>query len=86
MSTLPKCTQEVIDTLKAIGVKFNIITPVGHRVELHYEYQRFDGSHHIHFVAELDAYGNLTDTGPYFPEKAKHKEHQYVYNADGVKV
>lgn len=58
-----KETEDTLRALRSVGVRFNIITPVGHRVELFYECERLNGSH-VQFVAEIDGYGNVTDWGP----------------------
>lgn len=68
MLKLSEKTQETLNTLKILGIKFNIVTPVDHRIELHFEHFRLNGKSEVHFVAEIDGYGNITEFGPYWPD------------------
>jgi len=84
---IPPAAKEVIDSLRMQGVRFNIINKVDYRIELHYVYSRLDGKQRVHFVAELDTYGNVTEWGPYMQDHRKRAQEldkrDYVLNADG---
>lgn len=89
--SLPKVskeTQETLRTLKLLGVKFNIVTPVDRRLELHYSYRnQLTGKECTNFVAELDGYGNITEEGPVFKNSFPNlKMNDFVLNADGERV
>lgn len=85
-----KAAQDTINTLRSQNIRFNIITPVGYRIELFYTYERLNGKKHVHFVAELDSYGNVTEWGPYLQDHRKRAKEidsrNFVLNADGEKI
>jgi len=83
MVIIPKQTMEVLNTFKSLGVKFNIITKIEHRFELHYAYRRMDGIERVHFVAELDGFGNVQEFGQFFEDLLIGDK---VINADGEEV
>lgn len=87
---LPKDAEESVKTLAMTGVKFNIINLVTAddgtgRVELHYEYTRLPSERRcVHFVCELNTYGQITEYGPYF--KRPKIDRPRILNADGQDV
>lgn len=81
---ISKLAQQAIDALRTDGIKFNIVTPVGHRIELHYAYRNeFTGKEHTHFVAEVTDLGNIEAFGPYISAGVGS---DFVLNADGDRV
>jgi len=79
---ISKHTQQTMGTLRNLGYKFNIVTEVERRVELHNEVERLDGRKMVMFVAELDGYGNITEWG-LEDERRKLKTGERQWNADG---
>lgn len=80
---ISKQAQDTINNLRRTGTRFNIVTPVDRRIELHFAYKDLAGKEHVNFVAEVGDLGQITDTGPYF---GKAKENAFCYNADGERV
>lgn len=84
---IPPLAEEVLKTLRLQGTRFNIVTPVDYRWEVHYQVRKLDGTDHIHFVCEIDSYGNITDEGPYFREEGRTwKDRGVILNADNEVV
>lgn len=81
---ISKLAQQAIDCLRTDGVKFNIVTPVGHRIELFYSYRNeITGKPSAHFVAEITDLGNIEAFGPYVDAGVGR---DFVLNADGERV
>lgn len=83
-----RMTPQTEDTLRALrmsGIRYNIVTPVERRLELYYAYKDLSGKEHTHFVCELDGYGGIAETGPYFPEPVRRNKN-FVFNADGEQI
>jgi hypothetical protein len=74
--------QETLNNLKRQGVKFNIITPVGYKFELHNEVELLTGIRMLHFVAEIDGYGNIIAWG----DEDEYQDNGICYNADGEEI
>jgi len=83
---ISSATQDTIKSLRLSGIRFTIMTEVGHRVELHNEVKRENGKEEIQFVAEIDGYGNITECGPILKNGIPTKDSKIVLNADGEKV
>ena len=71
---------ECLRTLRTVGYKWNIETPVGHNLELHLIID-IQGRQHIQFVAELDSYGNV-EFGLY-DESRVIRSNNHTFDADG---
>lgn len=85
---LSKETEETLRTLRLNGFRFNIVTPVDRRLELHYAFRnQVTGKEHVSFVAELDGYGNITEEGDIFKNSLPSlRMNDFVLNADGEQV
>lgn len=85
---LSKETEETLRTLRLLGIKYNIVTPVDRRLELHYAYRnQLTNQEHVSFVAELDGYGNITEEGEVLKQSMPNfKPKDFVLNADGERV
>jgi len=79
---ITKLTVQTMNTLRTLGYKWTFATKVEHRIELFREVERLDGRTEIHFVAELDEYGNVTDFGDY-DNVASVDPNGAMFNADG---
>ena len=78
-------TNETIKSMELAGIKFNIVTPVDYRWELHHEIaNELTGEKKIDFVAEVDGYGNITEWGKAYA--VAKPESNVVLNADGEQV
>lgn len=82
---MPPLAEEVLKTLRQQRIRFNIVTQVDYRWEVHFESTRLDGTSHVHFVCEFDSFGNITDEGPYYREK-RWRDRGVILNADGEVV
>lgn len=85
---MSKETEETLRTLKTLGIRYNIVTPVERRLELSYAFRNeITGKEQVRFVAELDGYGNITEEGDIFKNGTPPtRTRDYVLNADGERV
>lgn len=81
---MSKLQRETVQALATDGIKFNIATRVGHRIELHYAYRNeITNVERTHFVAEVTDMGNIEAFGPYL-DAGVGKD--FVLNAEGERV
>jgi len=78
-------TERTITVLHNQGYRFNIVTEVDRKVELHHEVERLDGRVQVRFIAELDGYGNVTEWG-FEDEQRELLASKVQFDADGEKV
>lgn len=84
--TITKDIKQTVSNLRIQGVKFNIMTEVDRRVELHQEIELLNGKSQMIFVAEIDAFGNIVDWGSSYRSDSIAAMSDVVYNADGEEV
>lgn len=82
---ISKHARDTINNLRYQGVRFNITVEVERNVELHQRYSLNNGQERVHFVAEIDHYGNVIDWGPSLAEGMV-GNNPIVFNADGEEV
>ncbi len=83
MQKYSKETTETLAVLRGTGFRWTIETVVDRRVELHNEVVRLNGKVEIHFVAEVDSYGNISDWGNPDMKASKLDRRDFFLNADG---
>ena len=74
-----------INNLRYQGVRFNITVEVDRNVELHHRFVLNTGQERVHFVAEIDHYGNVIEWGPSLTQEMV-GNNPIVFNADGEEV
>ena len=82
---LSKYTKETVRNLTTVGIMFNFVAEIDHKVEL---FQVFPDEH-VRFVAEIDSYGNIVEWGRHLRLSKKEQslgEDKKVINADGESV
>lgn len=75
-----KYQTDTINNLRLQGVRFNIVTNVDRRVELHYEVETLRGKR-VSFVAEVGDLGNITEWGDAYSSNSVSSN--AFFNADG---
>jgi len=81
---ITKDAETTVSNLRRQGIKFNIISKVERKVELHHCFTMLNGKEKVRFVAEIDSFGNIVEWGSGFRKLGK--KALKTYNADGEEV
>lgn len=83
MQKYTKETAETLAVLRNTGYVWNIETVVDRKVELHRMVERLNGRVEIHFVAEVDSYGNVSEWGLFGHEPNHRDRRDFFLNPEG---
>lgn len=83
MTKISKLANATIENLRLSGIRFNIVTPVDRKVELHFEYELL-GRTHVDFVAEVGDLGTVTEWGKTFAGESR--DTGFCFTADGERI